>query len=359
MPARSHDVDCSGQRASGDSGRDLRVRVHGEGRGVSAGEDDPGRSEETITRDDDGGAGWAARWREAEDLRRHVEDFVAGESAAWLSHCDRAGGRSRGNGCGQVSVGFDSEGCGGSVEGDGGGSRESLPENFHDASDRTSCRQESHERAEIRRQAEDGAAAKRGAAAAARCAGEVAVGSCPVERTVGGLKQASVRVDAVRAVEVVQRGQHASSGDFENRAIAVCPACRYCPIEISVGGLNQLAVGVGTVSPVEVVQLGQRAPWGDLEDGAVAPGAADVGCPIKVSIAALNQPSVRDFPVNPVEPVQRRELATWSDLEDRAASLVRGLGTVGTGDAATGSFPVEIPVGSFNQRRVLRVPSRP
>lgn len=71
-----------------------------------------------------------ARRREAQSLRRYAEDLVALQRAAGRGHCDETRSRFGGNGCRQVGVGVDREGCRRCVEGNSRGASESLPENL-------------------------------------------------------------------------------------------------------------------------------------------------------------------------------------------------------------------------------------
>jgi hypothetical protein len=73
---------------------------------------------------------------------------------------------------------------------------------------------------------------------------------CPVEVSIGGLNQRSVRrlgVSCGRA-EGVKRCLRTRRCDFENRASAVSSAAGGCPVEISIGGLNQTGVRADAVS---------------------------------------------------------------------------------------------------------------
>src|ERR1022692_1583703 len=76
-------------------------------------------------------------------------------------------------------------------------------------------------------------------------------GTCPVEVPIGGLDEPSLRPGAVRAVclgaEAVKRGQRATLGDFEDRALAVGPATHGRPVEAPIGGLDQPREGACAV----------------------------------------------------------------------------------------------------------------
>jgi hypothetical protein len=66
----------------------------------------------------------------------------------------------------------------------------------------------------------------------------------------------------------------AVSGDLEDRADAVRSATVGCAIQVSIGSQLEPGGGRGTVRAVEVVQRGQHAPSGDLETRAIAIGSA-------------------------------------------------------------------------------------
>jgi hypothetical protein len=101
-----------------------------------------------------------------------------------------------------------------------------------------------------------------------------AIFRCPVEKPVQRLHQSSERPAAVGVIEAVQGGQRAAWGDLEDRATAVVtpivPAIQGCSVEVSVPRLHQRGLGPGAVRAVEVVQRGQRARGGDFEDRAAA-----------------------------------------------------------------------------------------
>src|ERR1039457_6709546 len=123
---------------------------------------------------------------------------------------------------------------------------------------------------------------------------------CPVEVPIGGLDEPSVGEFAVRALclgaEPIKRGQRATRGDFEDRAIAVGPTTRRCPEEIPVGGLDQPRDGAIAVRAVclgtEAVKRRHRAPLGYFEARAPAVGPTIIRCPVEVPIGGLDEPSV-------------------------------------------------------------------
>ena len=67
------------------------------------------------------------------------------------------------------------------------------------------------------------------------------------------------------------------------------PASLSCTVEATVRSLEKRGTGSGTVGPIEAVKRGQDASGGNLENRAIIAGSAALGCPVEVSVRALHQ----------------------------------------------------------------------
>jgi hypothetical protein len=187
--------------------------------------------------------------------------------------------------------------------------------------------------------------------------------SCSVEVSVGGLDQRRCGNVAVRAVEAVQRGERASRADFEERATVeltdafVNPSRGIGAVEVPVRALDQSRAGKDAISRIdEAVQRGELASRSDFENcptasGIVAclVGPARVGCPVEVPVGTLDQRRFGQFAIRAVEVMQRRQRATWSDFENRAAAI-NGAPDIGAGvGPAVLRSSVKVPVGSLDK----------
>jgi len=136
---------------------------------------------------------------------------------------------------------------------------------------------------------------------------------CPIEVAVAALHQRAQRPHAVSAGEAVHHGQRTCGGDFEDGAVvAVEPARPGCPVEVPVVALHQPSVRPVAVLAVRLrakaIHCGQHARSGDFEDRATADtptgsvGPATGGRPIETPVVALNERNVHGVSaVGPIE----------------------------------------------------------
>jgi len=179
----------------------------------------------------------AAGWNETCDLRDHAEFLVALQRAARGGHSHKARGCAIWYASLDITIRDNGERSCGTVKADPGHPPQILPQDFDGGLHLARGRQGLHERGKPHRETEDRATATTAITTTA------AGGSCPVERSVGGLDQPGGRVAAVSAVEAMLRSKRATRGDFEDCATAIAAittvAENGCPVEISICTLHQ------------------------------------------------------------------------------------------------------------------------
>src|SRR5581483_5500394 len=116
----------------------------------------------------------------------------------------------------------------------------------------------------------------------------------PVEVPVRSLHQRSQEIAAICAVEAVQPGKGATQSDSENRPTVGGSAIDRGPVEVAIGGLDQrLTRGFAVCAAAlgaKVIQRGQLATEGDFEDcPTLAVGPAAVHWPVEVPVGCLDQ----------------------------------------------------------------------
>lgn len=186
---------------------------------------------------------------------------------------------------------------------------------------------------------------------------------CPVKIPVAAFGQAGVGVGTVRALvlgaEVIESRQLALWSDSEDRATPVAAIVAVdassstnlrCPVEVSIAALDQLCYGIITVAAGEVVQRGQRATSGDFEDRAIIFGPAARRCPVKTPTGAFGQPGVGVGTVRPVEAV-RGQSTIRSDFKNRATTNRMIPAPTGVAGPAIFRCSVEPPIGALDQSR--------
>ena len=257
----------------------------------------------------------------ARNGRQHVECLRAGQRGRACGHGHGSGQRPCGNCSGDECRAREPDGCCFcAAELDHRRTFEALPEDANLRAFLAGGGLCFHERLQTYREAEERPIIVRAAEP-----------RCPVEGPIGGLYQTCGKVCPIRAVPVtvcfstktVESLQRAIQGYFEDRPRSVGPrVC--CPIEVSIGGLDERPIGVCAVREIEAVQCGQHATWGHSEDRAVwdAVVPAVDGCPVEVSIGGMDQlVGIRRATTtgSVAKGVQRGQHATRSDSEDRAA----------------------------------------